>query len=301
MAWNVQEFGKTVIPALTARLTVAKTLAVEVSATPGQAGGTYNFVSPYVDGESRVRTSADIAAGNAFIFDSIVDKTTPIQLDGFVYKATALEMDFETFTIFDLKNIINGSATVCANGINKLTGALLQTEINAVTAGKTIALVADEGAAVKQILKALLSAKTTLDNAGVDTFSRTATVSSGVGELLLGSDQFSSADKAGTPDALREALIGRVYGFDVLIDNTLTGLGFVAYEKYAFGLIVRPKAASISAGVESTVSVDPSMVLSTTVAYNSGLGRDELVVGAFVGVGKLDPARSVAAKFTAAS
>lgn len=297
-SWNTDEFSRAVIPALKARTTLARTIAIDVSSTPGVNGGTYNFRSPYVAGDANVYTAADRAAKNSFIFDDVQDQVTPITLDGFAYKGLALPADYQTFAVWDLKDNINQCAGSVANKVNALTSGLFQTEINAITVTNATVLGANVEESTAIILGKVLTAKTQLDVAGVDTFGRTLAVSPLTAEILLASDKFSSADKSGTPDALREASVGRIYGFDVIVDNGLSGHGFVAYEKYAFGLIVRPKAKS-TAAVESTVTMaeDSSFVLSATISYDSALQEDRLVVGAFVGLGKLDPARSVAARF----
>lgn len=300
MAWNLKEFNTVVLPLVKARLTSAKTIALDVSFEAGKQGGTVDITSPYVQGEARVHTQADREAKTAFVFDDVVDMSTPITLSDYVYKGTDLPYDFETFAIVDLKEIANQSANVVARKINSIAGGLFQTEINAAVESVTLGATDEESSAI--VLKNILKAKTQLDTAGVDTFNRTAVVSPLVGEILLGSTQFSNADKAGTADSLREATIGRVYGFDVVIDNTLTGLGMVAYENYGFGLVIRPKAKSLSNGVESEVTIDEAgtMVLNSTAAFDIMHNSDKLIVGAFVGAAKLDPSRSVAVKFVSA-
>lgn len=300
MAWNLKEFNTVVLPLVKARLTSAKTISLDVSSEAGRQGGTVDVQSPYVQGEANVHTQANRDAKDGFIFDDVVDQSTPITLSDYVYKGTELPYDFVTFTIVDLKEIANQAANVVARKINSITANLFQTEINAAVTPVTLAATDKDSAAI--ILKSLLRAKTTLDTAGVDTFNRSAVVSPLVGEILLGSEQFSNADKAGNADSLREATIGRVYGFDVIVDNNLTDYGMVAYENYGFGLVVRPKGKSVSNAVESEVTMDDAgtMVLNSTAAFDSNSQSDKLVVGAFVGAAKLDPSRSVAVKFTAA-
>lgn len=299
MAWNLKEFNTVVLPLVKARLTTAQTIALDVSVAPGSQGGTVDFQSPHVVvGEARVHTQADRDAKNSFVFDDVVEVKTPITLSDYVYKGTTLPYDYVTFTIVEMKEIANQSANVVARKINSMAGSLLQAEIDA---ADEIALGADEEVASKVVLRSLLRAKTEMDAIGVDTFKRTAAVSPLVGEILLASDQFSNADRAGAPDALREATIGRVYGFDVVIDNTLSAYGMVAYEQYAFGLVIRPKGKSLSNAVESEVTIDTEgkMVLNSTSAFDINSGSDKLIVGAFVGAAKLDGARSVAVRFTA--
>lgn len=298
MAWNLKEFNTVVLPLVKARLTTAQTIAMDVKVDAGRAGGTVDFESPFiVQGEARVHTQADRDARNAFVFDEVETTNTPITLSDYVYKGTALTYDMTTFSIVNLKDVINQSASVVARKINSIAGALLQAEIDA---ADVVALPEDEDAAVKVVLRHVLRTKTSMDEIGVDTFRRTLAVSPLIGEILLTADQFSSADRAGVPDALREATIGRVYGFDVVIDNTLSGLGFVAYENYAFGLVVRPAAKPMSNVVESETTIDAEgkMVLNSTVDYDINQKTDKLITGAFVGAAKLDPARSSAVRFS---
>lgn len=303
MAWNLNDFNSVALPAVQTKLVTARTIYTDLAADAGIQGGTYNVRSPYVAGPARVHTQADRDAKNAFQFDDLIDQVTPVTLSDYIYKGSFCPYDFETFELSDVKPLIASSSQVVADKVNQVTAAALQTEINAVTAGKTVALDADETVAAKQILATLRKAKTQLDTAGVPTSDRHVAISPEVAERLIALDNFSNASAAGSTDALREGTLGRIYGFEVHEDIALTGLGFVAYEKHAFGIVIRPKAKSFAASVDSVVTIDAEagFVLNSTVSFDGDLQADKIVVGAFVGVGKLDPARSVAAKFSAAA
>lgn len=86
--------------------------------------------------------------------------------------------------------------------------------------------------------------------------------------VCLGSSLFVEADKSGATDALRDASIGRVFGFDTymsqalgLTNNDAGQADGVAFHRHAVALVTRPLAAPL--GAQST---------ATSVVSYKGLG-----------------------------
>lgn len=65
----------------------------------------------------------------------------------------------------------------------------------------------------------LINLKVKLDNANVPTQGRYVIVPPWYHGLLLGSDLFVRMDASGTTDGLRNGMVGRAFGFDVLVSN----------------------------------------------------------------------------------
>lgn len=304
MAWNLETFARYALPLVQSDLTLAKTIAINVSATPGELGGTIDFTSPWVTGDARVHTEADRRARNAFVFDDLEEVKTPITLSDYVYKGSYLPYDFETFSLTDagLRDILSTSAKKVADRINSISSAVVGGVIADVAEEDVVTLGATEDETVKIVLDAIYDLKLALDERGVDAGDRYVAISPRVSRILVGSNTFRNASVAGDNDALRKATLGEIAGMTVIQDLGLTGLGMVAYEKYGFGLVIRPKAASRAAGVESTVvlSEDSSMVLNATIGHDINVNADKIIVGSFVGAAKLDPSRSAAVRFVEA-
>jgi hypothetical protein len=65
----------------------------------------------------------------------------------------------------------------------------------------------------------LINLKIKLDNANVPQEGRYVVVPPWYHGLLLGSDLFVRVDASGTSEALRNGMVGRAFGFDVLVSN----------------------------------------------------------------------------------
>jgi hypothetical protein len=120
--------------------------------------------------------------------------------------------------------------------------------------------------------KTATQARRRLNDARVPMDGRAMIVGSGVEEVFLNSDQFIRADRSGDSNAFRDALIGRVAGFNVYVVPGLAPDKAYAFHRTAFVLSTRaplvpqgaPWGASMAWGgfsLRAVMAIDPETVV----------------------------------------
>lgn len=99
---------------------------------------------------------------------------------------------------------------------------------------------------------------------------------------LLTCSYFIRANESGSQDALRSAVVGRIFGFDVLEVTGMTAGTAVAYHKSGFGMAVRtpvnPRGATESFGI----TVD-GVGIRQVFQYDASKAQDQSLVSTFAG------------------
>ena len=85
----------------------------------------------------------------------------------------------------------------------------------------------------------LVDARVALNDASVPMTNRFLVVGSGFEADLLKSDKLSDADRSGSTGAMRDASVGRIAGFEVLVSNFLAPDEAYAYHRTAYALNTR--------------------------------------------------------------
>lgn len=150
--------------------------------------------------------------------------------------------------------------------------------------------VADEIAAIagtgltwgSDYIAAFADARKALRNMGVPAQNLVAAVGTDVAAALLKSDLLRRNDASGDSDALRNATIGRLMGFDVIESNLLpAGAGYF-YHRDAFTLVVR--APRVPEGVTFGQSVASNgFALRWIRDYDPTVLADRSIVSTFIG------------------
>ena len=94
---------------------------------------------------------------------------------------------------------------------------------------------------------------------------------------------------------LRNATIGRLFGFEILADPALPADFGVAYHRDAFAHIMRPSRQPEGAAKSATVAQD-GFALRWIQHYNPLQLEDQSVVDTFYGATTLDANRAVSVK-----
>lgn len=106
-----------------------------------------------------------------------------------------------------------------------------------------------------EIFEAVLAAREYLGENDAPAGDRYLAVSPSIASLLLAEDKLVRVDASGSSSALRDAIIGRVYGFTVVESNALDHGTAVAYHQSGFCFAVRvpvePRGAAESGTAES--------------------------------------------------
>jgi len=84
-----------------------------------------------------------------------------------------------------------------------------------------LSVATDDTARARVLRNALIDARTAMNKAAVPRVGRVIVTTPDITAILLKDPEFQGADWSGTTAALREATIGRLYGFDIVESNTL--------------------------------------------------------------------------------
>ena len=128
----------------------------------------------------------------------------------------------------------------------------------------------------------ILAARQELGEKEVPLDGRFLAVSPEIATRILSVDQFVKANESGSADALRAAIIGRIYGFTVVECNGLSAGTAIAYHRSGFGLAVRPPANPRGASSSSSASAQ-GIGLRQVFQYDAGTASDQSLVSTFAG------------------
>lgn len=145
----------------------------------------------------------------------------------------------------------------------------------------------------------VLAARAQLSTADVPAGNRFLAVSPGFANYLLALDKFSRADATASTSALRDAVLGRIYGFTVVESNGLTAGTAVAY--HSSGLVFASRAPVTPQGASSSATSQIAGVgLRQIFAYNPTILSDISVVSTFSGAALVEAERVLKVETAAA-
>lgn len=229
--------------------------------------------------------------GAAITFDAINETSVTLSLSH-IYDAApitdeALSLEIEDFAV-----------QVTAPQVESVGSAIernLATAMNAVPAD-------DTGETDAQA--AALHAMTVLTQADVPMTGRYLAVSPLAAEKLLASEILTAVDSSGNSSALRDATIGRLRGFTVVVSNMLSegtaGLGrMVAYHRSGFAFTSKVPATPRGASSASTATYQ-GLSMRHIFQYDAAHLQDQSVVSAFVGSVLVDADRVYVVELAAA-
>lgn len=255
-------------------------------------GATINIPAPIElsSPDARTYTPANRAARDAIVFDEVAQTHVPVKMDTQAYKAVRLPDDFVTFSLQSLeKQVLAPMMQSVAAGVSAPLIAEMQGTADAAAGEGGPVKVAADGS---DVLAALIKARAVLNKRNVPFAGRTFAFGPAIEAALLSLPQLQKVNESGDDGVLREATIGRLFGFDLISAPELGDKVGVAYESDAFALITRPSAAPQGAAFASVVSQD-GFSLRYLQHYNPLQLEDQAVIDAFVGAETIDPRRAV--------
>lgn len=134
---------------------------------------------------------------------------------------------------------------------------------------------------------AILAAREALSSANVPQGDRFFAVSPEIATRVLSVDKFVRVDESGANNALREAVIGRLYGFTFVESNALTAGTAVAYHRSSFAF------ANFAPTLPSGAADGASMAVGGTALrwirhYDPDILSDRSVLSTFAGAAAVD-------------
>lgn len=249
-------------------------------------GQTVNVLGPISAGKAKVYTKANRAARDAIQFNDIVQEWFPVTLDDQVYNAIRLPDDFATFTLEDMtRQVLRPQAE---SVVDELAAPLI-TEMSAIATDASIPKVAPDGSNFRQVL---IKTRQVLNDRGIPAAGRTFAVGSDLEAAALSDELLQKVNESGTSDVLRDATIGRLFGFTIVADPKLASDFGIGYHKDAFAHVTRPSRQPDGAAFSASVAQD-GYALRWIQHYNPLQLEDQSVVDTFYGATTLDADRAV--------
>lgn len=209
----------------------------------------------------------------AITVDEIVESTVPVALQTHAYSAVDVDDAHLTLEIEDFARQVLSPQTLAV--VESIENRAVQT-MQALPETTSIAWDAANPA------KAFTAARKTLRDLGIPAAGMYAAVGTQVYADLLDSKALEDASQSGSTSALREAVVGRLRGFNVLESNRLGETEIVFYNRAAFALAVRaPKVPDGASFGKSQAS--NGFALRWVKDYDAARMSDRSVLSTFVG------------------
>ena len=264
-------------------------------------GQTVNVLNPVSAGEAKVYTKKNRDDRDAIEFGAVSQDWVPVTLEDQVYSAVRLPDDWATF---DLKALTEQVIVPQAKSVVEELPSPLVSIMEAVQAPTAAGTGADvstgAGAALKfyedgsNALQVISRLRARLNKNKVPLQGRTLAVGPGVEAAIISLPQLQKVNESGSASVLREATIGRIFGFDVIAAFDLAEDKAVAYHKDAFAFVTRVSRVPEGAPAGATISQD-GFSLRHIMQYNPLQLEDQSIVDTFYGAALLDANRAVAA------
>lgn len=218
----------------------------------------------------------DLRGGTPITMDELTETKVDVTLDSDIYKAVPitdeeLSLDIEDFGF----QVLGPSVRAVARGVEDEIAALM-------SGGDYVTVIEIANTGDNPVYDALIDARKALNNANVPMNGRGFAVGSDIEAKLLKSPNLVKVDQAGSDSALREAMIGRIAGFDAVISNSLAPDEAYAFHRTAYVLSTRapmvPEGATFGAS-ESFAG----LAMRVLRDYDFVNVRDRLLADLFVG------------------
>lgn len=249
-------------------------------------GQTVNVLGPISAGTAKVYTKANRDARAAIQFNDITQAWFPVTLEDQVYNAVRLPDDFATFTLEDMtRQVLRPQAESVVDAL----AAPLISEMTAIVTDSSIPAVAPDGSNIRQVL---IKARQVLNERKIPAADRWFAVGSDIEAAILSDTLLQKVNESGSSEVLRNATIGRLFGFTIVADPTLPSDFGVAYHRDAFAHVTRPSRQPDGAAFSASVAQD-GYALRWIQHYNPLQLEDQSVVDTFFGATTLDANRAV--------
>lgn len=267
---TAQGISSVAIALLTRSLVLPRT----ATAVPGNefAGSNGDTITVRVPQPGSARTQA--SAGASITYDDVteiaVDVTLAHLYHGKRISDEELSLELEDFA----RQITRVQVDAVATGAEDE----LATAMNDLAAQIEFAATATDD----DTLSTILEARELLGEADCPSDDRFLAVSPSIATRLLSVDGLRNVDQSGAPSALRDATIGKIFGFMVVESNALTTDTAVAYHRSGFAFANRVPVAPRGAN-DSASSNHDGVGLRQIFQYQPDILSDASVVSTFAG------------------
>lgn len=207
------------------------------------------------------------------VLDELTETKIDVTLNHDIYSAVAVTDEELTLDIADFGVQVLSPQTYA---VARTVEDLLVTTIEGATYATTITVNEDDP------WGGVVEARTALNKAEVPRDGRTLLVGADFEGAMLKQDLLKRVDESGSDDALREAMIGRYAGFNVVGSNAIDPRTAYAFVRSAF--IFAMRAPMVPSGVVFGQSMsDQGIAMRWIRDYDAARLRDRSVLNTFVG------------------
>lgn len=232
---------------------------------------------------------------SAIVFDDLTETSYDITIGGHVYSAVKVTDEQLAMDIVSFADQVAGpqakavATKLESNAVNVLTGLPFRTIVQLDKAGNgTVADTTDGATSITTAVRntpqaAVIAARKYLNAAGVPFDGRFLVVGTDMEEVFLTSDQLVRYDQSGSTSALRDATIGRIGGFEVVVSQQIPADEGYAYHRSAVAMaqFAPPVPAGVSYGASGSRN---GYALRFIRDYDPNYLQDRSVVSAFYGL-----------------
>lgn len=257
-------------------------------------GQTVNVLGPISAGKAKVYTKAKRDAREAIEFNDLEQKWFPVTLEDQIYNAVRLPDDFNTFTLTDAtRQVFRPQAESVVDDL----AAPLVAQMSAIGTDPLIPRILQDGSNFRQVL---IQARRVMNARKIPADNRFFAVGAAGEAAALSDVLLQKANESGTTETLRNATIGRLFGFEIVADPALAEDFGIAYHRDAFAHVTRPSKQPDGAA-KSAVVAEAGFALRWIQHYNPLQLEDQSVVDTFYGATTLDARRAVSVSVAPAS
>lgn len=249
--------GKAMIALLRRELVVARTVWTDAVTSAEWAGAFGDTVTIRVPARRTARTRV-LRAGTPITNDDSNEFGVAITLDTDVYNGANITDEQLTLDIVDFgAQVLKPQVTAVAEGLEdaiagQIVGATYEAD-HTIDSDDSDFLTSS----VKDWYKIANRARRILTESHVPLGNRWLLVGTAIEEEILNNDKFIRFDSVGASaeDALREAILGRIAGFNVLASTAIPDTDAYAYHKTAFVLGTKAPAVPRGAAFAQSISL----------------------------------------------
>jgi P22 coat protein - gene protein 5 len=229
----------------------------------------------------------------SILTDEIVESTIQVKLDQHVYSAVDITdaeatLDVESFA----EQILAPQVESIASDLDLKVRDALETLPDLKDANGAVVVIgrdADPEVQAKKIRFAIPKLRRQLNENHVPAGGRVLLVGSEIESLLINDPHLTKLDESGTTDALREASIGRLYGFTIVGSDVIEADEMIAVHPTAFKLAMIAPVAPAGAAFASSQSAN-GVAMRYIRDYNSDKAMDRSFLSVYTGISPvLDP------------
>lgn len=245
-----------------------------VTMVPGAefSGSNGDTITVRVPQPGSARTQA--SPGTTITYDDVDEVAVDVQLSHLYHGKRISDEELS----FDLENFARQVTRVQVEAVGIGAEDELATAMNGVAVDDSFAL----AATADDTKDTVLAARETLTNNNCPSTDRFLAVSAEILTRLLKVDEFVKVNEAGGSDALRNAIVGRIYGMTVVESPALTAGTALAYHRSGFAFANRVPVTP--RGVNDSGSASSGGIgLRQIFQYSPDILSDASVVSTFAG------------------